>query len=262
MDRVGPARWGVRRRTGAAHPVPGRPARGVGLPQGLRPRWRVVPRLAWVTARAFGGRRPGRFADVWPVSSAVAVQLPLLAAAVAGDRVAASRDRSAVVVVTTGPAQTAAAGVAWPDGWPPESGPPTSRPGCCWSTAATRAQAYALGLGDLLAWLVFLARLGLTPSGRCGSGGRSTPGRPPARRPDCARVGMLLGRSARGRPGRHATATAGTWSTRSCRRCRTGAPRRSWRLFRLAAASSGGRCMCLVEGFLVFEWRNAVTVGV
>jgi hypothetical protein len=161
MARVGPAWWRVGRRMGAAHPVLVPAVRSVGLPEGWRPRWRDVPRLAWVTARAFGGYRPGWFADVWAVPSAVVVQLPLLASAVAGGRVAAARDRSAVVVVSTGPAQTAAAVVTLAGWLAAGAGADYVSAGLLLAHAGTQAQAYTLGLGDLLAWLVFLVPAGV-----------------------------------------------------------------------------------------------------
>jgi hypothetical protein len=117
--------------------------------------------LAWVTARAFNGHRPGLLADVWAVPSAVAVQLPLLAAAALAGRVAANRDRSAVVTVWTGPGDTVVSVVALAGWLACGVGSAYVSAGLLLAHAGTRATAPALALADVLAFLAFLLPAGV-----------------------------------------------------------------------------------------------------
>ena len=74
----------------------------VHLPEQLRAWALQVPRLAWVTSRAFAGDRwPRWVGDLWAIPPAVALYLPVVAAwALGGGRIATNADRTALVGVS------------------------------------------------------------------------------------------------------------------------------------------------------------------
>jgi hypothetical protein len=185
------------------------------------------------------------------VPSAVAVQLPLLAAAVLTGRVAAGRDRSAVVVVWTGPAQTVASVIALAE-WP-ASGVGTAyvSAGLLLADVGTPAQAYTRGTVDLLACLAFLVPAGVNAGRSLGTWRAINAGQAAHHAPGLRGPGTPPGRSARGRPDPRTTATAPPWPTSSCPRSRPTCggspssahpvPPRSWRP---AASTSRARTPC------------------
>jgi hypothetical protein len=71
-------------------------------PATLYPSWRHIPRLAWVTARAFlGSTWPHRLGDAWALASGALVYLPILLSAALRQHLAASTDNHALVVIST-----------------------------------------------------------------------------------------------------------------------------------------------------------------